>query len=129
MAYLGDYRASVDLELPPPSTTEGRCHLASGMYSCDWSSNQSPSARTRSSTMDLPGSFTLNNGEKVPAVAIGTFQGDEGNSNVKDAVKLALKLGYRHIDGANAYGNEKEIGEAIKESGIPRSEIYVTSKL
>jgi alcohol dehydrogenase (NADP+) len=79
--------------------------------------------------MDLPEFFTLKNGEKVPAIAIGTFHGNEGTSKVKDAVKLALKLGYRHIDGANAYGNEKEIGEAIKESGIPREEIYITSKL
>ena len=79
--------------------------------------------------MDLPEFVTLNNGEKVPAIAIGTFHGNEGTSKVKDAVKLALKLGYRHIDGANAYGNEKEIGKAIKESGIPREEIYVTSKL
>jgi diketogulonate reductase-like aldo/keto reductase len=48
---------------------------------------------------------------------------------VKDAVKLALQLGYRHIDGAHAYGNEKQIGEAIKESGVPREELFVTSKL
>ncbi|KAK5656581.1 hypothetical protein OQA88_4560 [Cercophora sp. LCS_1] len=79
--------------------------------------------------MALPTAFTLNNGEKVPAVGFGTFQGEGGNSKVKEAVKLALKLGYRHIDGANAYGNEKEIGEAIKESGILREEIFVTSKL
>ncbi|KAH6611493.1 hypothetical protein Trco_001513 [Trichoderma cornu-damae] len=73
--------------------------------------------------------FSLNNGENVPAVGLGTFQGDQGNSKVKDAVAAALKLGYRHIDGASAYGNEREIGEAIKESGIPRHEIFVTSKL
>jgi diketogulonate reductase-like aldo/keto reductase len=48
---------------------------------------------------------------------------------VKEAVKTALQLGYRHIDGASAYGNEREIGEAIKEIGIPRNEIFVTSKL
>ncbi|KAJ0277666.1 hypothetical protein COL940_007645 [Colletotrichum noveboracense] len=79
--------------------------------------------------MSFPRIFTLNNGRKVPAVGFGTFQGTEGNSKVKDAVKLALSLGYRHIDGANVYGNEKDIGEAIKESGIPREEIFVTSKL
>jgi diketogulonate reductase-like aldo/keto reductase len=79
--------------------------------------------------MDFPEFFTLNNGWKIPAVGLGTFQSDAGNSNVRDAVKLALKLGYKHIDGANAYGNEKEIGEAIRESGIPRDEIFVTSKL
>jgi diketogulonate reductase-like aldo/keto reductase len=79
--------------------------------------------------MDLPTHFTLNNGAKVPAVGIGTFQGESGNSKVKRAVKLALKLGYRLIDGANAYGNESEIGEAIKESGVPREELFVISKL
>ncbi|KAI0017936.1 aldo-keto reductase [Xylariomycetidae sp. FL0641] len=62
-------------------------------------------------------------------VGLGTFQGDEGNSKVKEAVKLALRLGYRHIDGAAAYGNEEAIGQAIKESGISRDEIFVTSKL
>ncbi|KAH0497860.1 hypothetical protein TgHK011_005142 [Trichoderma gracile] len=79
--------------------------------------------------MDLPKTFTLNNGQSLPAIGLGTFQGNEGNSKVKEAVKTALQLGYRHIDGASAYGNEKEIGEGIKESGIPRNEIFVTSKL
>lgn len=79
--------------------------------------------------MALPAYFTLNNGHKIPSVGLGTFQGNDGNSRVKDAVKLALQLGYRHIDGARAYGNEKEIGEALKESGIPREELFVTSKL
>jgi diketogulonate reductase-like aldo/keto reductase len=79
--------------------------------------------------MNLPASFTLNNGVTVPTIGLGTFQSEASNSRVKDAVKMALKLGYRHIDGANAYGNEKEVGEAIKESGVPREEIFVTSKL
>lgn len=79
--------------------------------------------------MALPAVFILNNGEKVPAIGIGTFQGNDDNFKVKEAVKRALELGYRHIDGAHAYGNEKEIGEAIKESQIPREEIFVTSKL
>jgi diketogulonate reductase-like aldo/keto reductase len=79
--------------------------------------------------MALPTTFTLNNGMKVPAVGLGTFQGENSNSKVKDAVKLALKLGYRHIDGAHAYGNETEIGQGIRESGVPREDIFVTSKL
>ncbi|KAJ3564205.1 hypothetical protein NPX13_g7927 [Xylaria arbuscula] len=79
--------------------------------------------------MDLPKHFILNNGYRVPSVGLGTFQGDAGNSKVKEAVKLALKLGYRHIDGAAAYGNEREIGQGIKESDVPREEIFVTSKL
>lgn len=61
-----------------------------------------------------------------PAVGFGTFQGDAGNSHVKEVVLSALRNGYRHIDTAAAYGNEREVGEAIKESGIPRSEIFVT---
>lgn len=79
--------------------------------------------------MELPQHFTLNNGLQVPSVGLGTFQGDDGNSKVKEAVKTALLLGYRHIDTANAYSNEVEVGQAIKESGIPREEIFVTSKL
>ncbi|KAI1469879.1 aldo-keto reductase [Daldinia caldariorum] len=79
--------------------------------------------------MDLPNDFIPNNGRKIPAVGLGTFQGEYGNSLVKDAIKLALAQGYRHIDGAHAYGNGKEIGEAIRESGIPRQNIFVTSKL
>jgi alcohol dehydrogenase (NADP+) len=79
--------------------------------------------------MELPISFPLMDGHELPAVGLGTFQGNLGNSKVKEAVMTALKLGYRHIDGANAYSNEREIGEAIKESGIPREQIFVTSKL
>lgn len=79
--------------------------------------------------MALPAYFTLNNGYRVPFVGLGTFQGDDGNAKVKDAVRLALQLGYRHIDGAMAYGNEKEIGEALKESGIAREDVFVTTKL
>lgn len=48
---------------------------------------------------------------------------------MKEAVKAALKAGYRHIDTALAYGNENEVGEGIKESGVPREEIWVTTKL
>jgi alcohol dehydrogenase (NADP+) len=79
--------------------------------------------------MALPAIFPLNSGHNVPAVGLGTFQGDEGNALVKEAVKKALQLGYRHIDGAYAYGNEKEIGQAIKESGVPRHQVFVTTKL
>lgn len=79
--------------------------------------------------MALPSSFPLNNGLTIPSIGLGTFQGDAGNSQVREAVKLALQLGYRHIDGASAYGNEREIGAAIRESGLPREEIFVTSKL
>ncbi|KAJ5094545.1 hypothetical protein N7456_010406 [Penicillium angulare] len=79
--------------------------------------------------MEVPTSFTLNNGHKLPSIGLGTFQSNDDPSKVKSAVKLSLELGYRHIDCADAYGNEKEVGEAIKESGVPRHEIFVTTKL
>lgn len=69
------------------------------------------------------------NDVQIPAVGFGTFQGDDGNDRVKEAVLQALKTGYRHIDTAAAYGNERQVGEAIKESGIPREDIFVTTKL
>ncbi|KDQ52165.1 hypothetical protein JAAARDRAFT_40515 [Jaapia argillacea MUCL 33604] len=72
--------------------------------------------------------ITLNNGTKIPAIGLGTWQSKPGE--VKSAVEYALKeAGYRHIDCAWAYGNEKEVGDGIKASGVPRSEIFITSKL
>jgi alcohol dehydrogenase (NADP+) len=82
-----------------------------------------------STVSGLPMDFLLNNGLKIPAIGLGTFQGDKGNGLVKEIVITALKKGYRHIDTASGYGNEKEIGDALLESGIAREEIFVTTKL
>lgn len=71
--------------------------------------------------------FTLNTGAKIPAVGLGTWQSKPGE--VREAVKAALEGGYRHIDTALAYGNEKEVGQGIKDSGVPREQIWVTTKL
>jgi glycerol 2-dehydrogenase (NADP+) len=71
--------------------------------------------------------FTLNTGAKIPAIGLGTWQSSPGQ--VRDAVKVALQAGYRHIDTAYAYQNEKEVGEGIRDSGVPREEIWVTTKL
>ncbi|OWZ49137.1 alcohol dehydrogenase (NADP+) [Cryptococcus neoformans Tu259-1] len=71
--------------------------------------------------------FTLNNGKKIPSIGLGTWQSEPGQ--VSKAVESALKSGYRHIDCAWAYGNEKEVGEGLKASGVPREEIHITSKL
>ena len=73
-------------------------------------------------------SFMLNN-ISIPPIGLGTFQGGEGNTHVKEVVLQALNLGYRHIDTAAAYGNEKEVGAAIKESNIARNELFITTKL
>lgn len=69
----------------------------------------------------------LNTGAKIPAIGLGTWQSKPGE--VRDAVKAALQAGYRHIDTALAYGNEKEVGDGIKDSGVPREEIWITTKL
>jgi diketogulonate reductase-like aldo/keto reductase len=76
----------------------------------------------------LKDTFTLYNGVEIPCVGYGTWQVKEGAEGL-DAVKEALLAGYRHIDTASGYGNEESVGRAIKESGIERSEIFVTSKL
>jgi len=71
--------------------------------------------------------YTLNTGDKIPAVGLGTWQ--SAPNQVRNAVKVALQKGYRHIDTALAYGNEKEVGQGIKDSGVPREEIWLTTKL
>jgi glycerol 2-dehydrogenase (NADP+) len=71
--------------------------------------------------------FELNTGAKIPAIGLGTWQSKP--NEVRNAVCVALKAGYRHIDTALAYGNEKEVGEGIKDSGVPREEIWITTKL
>ena len=77
---------------------------------------------------DIKGSVELSNGVKIPYFGLGVFQIDEG-SEVINAVKYALEVGYRHIDTAALYGNEKGVGEAVRQSGINRNEIFVTSKV
>lgn len=71
--------------------------------------------------------FKLNTGADIPAVGLGTWQSTE--EEVYNAVITALKVGYRHIDTAFLYGNEAPVGRAIADSGIPRSEIFVTTKM
>ena len=83
---------------------------------------------TMSGIDDIPTTFTVGD-FAVSAVGFGTFQGGDDHGKVKEAVSAALNVGYRHIDTAAAYGNEKEVGEAIKESKIPRDQIFVTTKL
>lgn len=71
---------------------------------------------------------TLSNGIKMPLLGFGVFQIPD-HSEAKRAVRCALETGYRLIDTAQAYGNECAVGEAVKESGIPREEVFITSKV
>ena len=72
--------------------------------------------------------FTLNNGVKIPQIGFGTFQIPE-YAAAKRAVSEALEVGYRMIDTAAAYMNERAVGDAIRESGLKREEVFVTSKI
>ena len=73
-------------------------------------------------------SFSLANGVAIPALGFGTWQIQDGPDAVR-AVATALRLGYRHVDTAAIYGNEASVGAAVRESGRPRTEVFVTSKL
>jgi len=77
---------------------------------------------------DLQGTVTLSNQVEMPYFGLGVFQSEEGEE-VMNAVKWAIEAGYRHVDTAALYRNEKGVGQAIRESGIDRKEIFVTSKV
>ncbi len=77
---------------------------------------------------NLQDMYTLANDVQIPCIGFGTWQTPDGETAI-NSVKAALKAGYRHIDTAACYGNESSVGQAIKESGVPREEIFVTSKV
>jgi methylglyoxal/glyoxal reductase len=77
---------------------------------------------------DIKSCVVLNNGVKMPWLGLGTYKMEEGCS-VTDAVKAAIEAGYCHIDTASYYNNESGVGDAIKESGKPREEIFLASKV
>lgn len=72
-------------------------------------------------------SLTLNNGTSIPQLGFGVYQIEP--EDTRQAVLTALEAGYRHIDTAEMYGNEKEVGQALADSGLPRGDVFVTSKL
>ncbi|MFD0019829.1 aldo/keto reductase [Streptomyces sp. NPDC058382] len=71
--------------------------------------------------------ITLNNAVRIPQLGFGTFQIPP--EDTREATLAALETGYRHIDTAQMYGNEKEVGQAVRDSGLDRADIFVTSKL
>src|SRR3984957_683414 len=75
---------------------------------------------------DVP-AIGLNDGNRIPQLGFGVFQIDPAETAA--AVKAALEVGYRHIDTAEMYGNEKEVGQGIRDAGLDRSEVFITSKL
>jgi diketogulonate reductase-like aldo/keto reductase len=78
--------------------------------------------------MTIARSIRLKSGVEMPRVGLGVFQSARG-AETQSAVREALRFGYRHIDTARVYGNEQDVGAAVRESGIPRAEVFVTTKL
>lgn len=77
--------------------------------------------------MILSETYNMNNGLKIPKLALGTWLIDD--DKVAEAVRQAIKIGYRHIDTAQAYGNERGVGEGVRTCGISRDQVFVTSKV
>jgi methylglyoxal/glyoxal reductase len=77
---------------------------------------------------DMNGTVKLSNNVEMPYLGLGVFLINDG-AEVINAVQYALEVGYRHIDTASLYGNEKGVGEAIRQSGVDRKDIFVTSKV
>src|SRR6476646_5903123 len=75
---------------------------------------------------DVP-TLTLNNGASLPAIGFGVFQTPPDET--RSAVESALSAGYRHIDTAAAYGNERQVGEAVRSSGLDRSDVFLETKI
>lgn len=77
--------------------------------------------------MILQETYTLSNGVRIPKLGLGTWLIPDNEAAA--AVKAAIDLGYRHIDSAQAYGNERGVGEGVRAAGIPRGQIFITTKV
>jgi diketogulonate reductase-like aldo/keto reductase len=77
--------------------------------------------------MILTDTYQLSNGVSIPKLGLGTWRIDDGKA--AEVVRQAVKIGYRHIDTAQAYGNERGVGEGLRGSGVPRAELFVTTKV
>lgn len=83
---------------------------------------------TRNCMTSLTDTYTLKNGVKIPCVGFGTWQTPDGDI-AENAVRTAIQAGYRHIDTAAVYGNEKSVGRGIHTSGVAREELFITTKV
>ena len=77
--------------------------------------------------MILEETFTLSNGVNIPKLGLGTWRIED--AAVTQVIRDAVKIGYRHFDTAQAYANERGVGEGLRASGIPRADLFVTTKL
>lgn len=82
----------------------------------------------QTSALSLQSTVRLNNGVEMPVLGLGVYQSPPGRTT-QSAVRSALRMGYRQFDTARIYGNESDVGQAIRDGGVPRDEIFVTTKL
>ena len=78
--------------------------------------------------LSLKSTKKLNNGIQIPMLGLGTYENCRGRKTI-ESILYGLELGYRHLDTASLYGNEVEVGQAVRESNLPRSKIFITTKL
>ncbi len=78
--------------------------------------------------LNIQSTVKLNNDVRMPILGLGVYQSPPGRVT-RNAVNFALRVGYRHVDTARIYGNEADVGEAVRESGVPRGDLFVTTKL
>lgn len=95
--------------------------------SCSARNTETPEINQNTTLPMNQTTITLNNGVVIPQFGLGVYSIPAGETTY-NSVLAALKAGYRHIDTAHAYQNERSVGQAVKDSGIPREEIWITSK-
>jgi diketogulonate reductase-like aldo/keto reductase len=78
--------------------------------------------------MDVSSAVTLRNGVEMPRLGLGVRRATSGR-DVQDALRWAFEAGYRHVDTARLYGNERDVGKALRESGRPREQVFITTEL
>ncbi len=83
---------------------------------------------TSVANLNIQSTVKLNNDVRMPILGLGVYQSPPGRVT-RNAVNFALRIGYRHVDTARIYGNEADVGEAVRESGVPREDLFVTTKL
>ncbi len=83
---------------------------------------------TSMANLNIQSTVKLNNDVRMPILGLGVYQSPPGRVT-RNAVNFALRIGYRHVDTARIYGNEADVGEAVRESGVPREDLFVTTKL
>src|SRR3989442_10234871 len=83
---------------------------------------------TSMANLNIQSTVKLNNDVRMPILGLGVYQSPPRRVT-RNAVNFALRIGYRHVDTARIYGNEADVGEAVRESGVPRGDLFVTTKL